>query len=451
MAVEDGRAAPSPHAAAGEHVDAPVDPVRGVVSAGIFNDPRIHELELERIFGRSWLFVAHESEIPEPGNFVTRRMGEDPVIVVRTDEGRVAVLLNVCRHRGRRVCLEDCGTARRFICGYHGWTYSESGELTGVPFFDAYQGRLNKSELGLLAAPHVDSYKGLIFATWDPNAGTLLDYLGPAAWSLDLLFGRSDAVEVVGPPVRWEAKANWKLGAANFVGDGQHIFTTHGFSTAMGLHKFQLKGGPPLSYLATAGNGHAISYACWPPAADAEPYFGLPQELHAEFERHLSPEQLEAMRPLFTMAGNVFPNLSFLQPAGHTVEEWGGQPGEESMTFLTLRQWQPRGPGRMEAWSWLLMDRNAPEQWQRASRECYRRTFGPAGTFEQDDLANWSAITEALSSPKAKELWLHYEMGLGTPTWEGWLGPGSAYQQRPFMDMGERLFYGAWQEKVFAR
>ena len=94
---------------------APADLVRvddGLISARVFADPDVYQLELERVFGRTWLFVAHESEIPRRGDFVTRVMGEDPVIVVRGADGEVRVLLNVCRHRGRKLCGARRGAHR---------------------------------------------------------------------------------------------------------------------------------------------------------------------------------------------------------------------------------------------------------------------------------------------------------------------------------------------------
>ena len=139
----------------------------GLVSPRIFADPVISQLELERIFTRSWLYVAHESEIPNPGDFVTRVMGGDPVIAWRGQDGKVRVFLNVCRHRGRRICGEDTGTAASLRCPYHGWTYGNRGALITVPFFENYNGRLDKSSLGLYSAPQVDAVHGLIFANWD--------------------------------------------------------------------------------------------------------------------------------------------------------------------------------------------------------------------------------------------------------------------------------------------
>jgi phenylpropionate dioxygenase-like ring-hydroxylating dioxygenase large terminal subunit len=421
-----------------------VKPAEGLVSARVFNDPDLYRLEVERIFARSWLFVAHESEIPRPGDFVTRSMGEDPVIVARGPDGRIRVLLNVCRHRGRKVCGVDAGRTATFRCGYHGWTYTTAGELTAVPFFEAYQGKLDKSALGLLQPARVDSYLGLVFATWDPEASPLAEYLGHLTWVLDLLFGRTERVEVAGPPIRWMAQANWKLGAANFVGDGLHVPITHGFSLQLGLHVLQQEGaGPPGAYKVCTEQGHGANLVGSPTGRD-EPYFALPPALWPDLERRLTPEQRQVMQPLVSLAGTIFPNLSFLEAAGHTASEWGGPAGEAG-SFLTLRQWQPRGPDRMEAWTWLFLDKTAPEAWQAMSRECYQRVFGVAGTFEQDDLENWKQITAGVRGPTARRLDLQYGMGLDVAPAPDWPGPGVAYYGRPAMfDRNELNFYQRW-------
>jgi phenylpropionate dioxygenase-like ring-hydroxylating dioxygenase large terminal subunit len=94
------------------------------VSRRIYSDRDVHAAELERIFRHCWLFVAHESEIPEPGDYVTRVLGVDPVIVVRDERGDVQVLHNACRHRGVKLCRAAMGNASHFRCSYHGWTYA---------------------------------------------------------------------------------------------------------------------------------------------------------------------------------------------------------------------------------------------------------------------------------------------------------------------------------------
>ena len=126
-----------------------VDTRAGLISRRIFIEPEIYERELERIFARCWLFLCHESQIPRPGDFLTTSMGEDAVRVRRDSEGRVRTFLNVCGHRGNRLCRDD-GNAATFTCAYHGWTYRNDGRLVEVPYLkEAYHGELQRQRRGL--------------------------------------------------------------------------------------------------------------------------------------------------------------------------------------------------------------------------------------------------------------------------------------------------------------
>jgi len=116
-----------------------VDAENGLISRRIFIEPEIYAQELERSFARCWLFLCHESQIPQPGDFLTTDMGDDPVLIVRDSAGQVHAFLNVCSHRGNRLCRADAGSAAAFSCAYHGWTYSNGGRLVGVPWLkEAY-------------------------------------------------------------------------------------------------------------------------------------------------------------------------------------------------------------------------------------------------------------------------------------------------------------------------
>jgi phenylpropionate dioxygenase-like ring-hydroxylating dioxygenase large terminal subunit len=132
-----------------------VDDGNGLVSRRIFIEPEIYEQELERIFARCWLYLCHETQIPRPGDFLTTYLGEDPVLVVRDNDGRVHAFLNVCRHRGNRLCRADAGNAASFTCAYHGWTYRNDGRLVGVPYLkEAYHGELAPGLTPKSSTPH---------------------------------------------------------------------------------------------------------------------------------------------------------------------------------------------------------------------------------------------------------------------------------------------------------
>ncbi|MEC8698095.1 MAG: aromatic ring-hydroxylating dioxygenase subunit alpha, partial [Pseudomonadota bacterium] len=199
---------------------------KGLISRDIFTAEDIYQEELERIFPRSWLFVGHESQIPENGDYILGRMAEESVIVNRDRKGKLHVFLNNCRHRGMRVCRYDKGNSRKFMCPFHAWVFSDQGELIGVPKMEnGYHNELDKSEWGLIEA-RVYSYRGFIFACWEEETPALEDYLGDLRFYFDdyceLPDGTYGEWEAFGGIFKWRVPCNWKFGAENFGGDYYH-------------------------------------------------------------------------------------------------------------------------------------------------------------------------------------------------------------------------------------
>ncbi len=204
------------------------NPDRYEVSRRLLSDPEVYRLELETLFGRNWVMLGHESEVPNPGDYVMRHIGEDPVILTRSSDGELNVLLNVCTHRGMMICRSEGGKGTQFKCPYHGFTFTNTGRFLGAPAaHEQMWGDTPKEEYGLRRA-RVETYVGMVFANWDENAPSLDEWLGDMKWYLDLMYARSpEGLEVLGPPQRFTIHANWKCAAEQAAMDAYHTLTLH--------------------------------------------------------------------------------------------------------------------------------------------------------------------------------------------------------------------------------
>ena len=126
----------------------------GLIDRTHLNDEEIYRQELEQIFARSWLFLCHESQVGQPGTSSPPTWERTRCWSCATPQVRLGAFLNVCRHRGNRVCRADAGNASAFVCAYHGWTYGTDGKLIAVPSLkEAYYDELDTSKWGLSQWP----------------------------------------------------------------------------------------------------------------------------------------------------------------------------------------------------------------------------------------------------------------------------------------------------------
>jgi nitrite reductase/ring-hydroxylating ferredoxin subunit len=197
------------------------------IHASLYTDPQIFTDEMERIFHTGWVFVGHDSEIPRPGDYVTRTLGTEPVIFVRGKDGGVAVLVNRCMHRGTLLCPAERGHARTFACPYHGWTYDLSGALLGVPYPGGYEG-LDKRAHGLGRAARVEGYRGFVFASLSPTGPSLREHLGSASQLIDRSCDLAPEGEIALTAgwVKHRCAGNWKMLPEND-SDGYHLGFVH--------------------------------------------------------------------------------------------------------------------------------------------------------------------------------------------------------------------------------
>ncbi|MGI9344601.1 MAG: aromatic ring-hydroxylating oxygenase subunit alpha [Gammaproteobacteria bacterium] len=201
------------------------------VHRDVYLDADIFALEMDRIFGHAWVFVGHDSQVPNAGDFFTTKVGREPVIMVRQTSGDVRVLHNRCAHKGAKLTGKVQGSCKGFRCPYHGWTYRLDGRLAGVPAREGYDNtRFDRKspEFSMPEVARFASYRGFVFATLDPAAPDLPEFLGDAAATLDNIANRAPEgeVEVAGPPLRYLHDANWKMFIEN-LNDAMHPMVAH--------------------------------------------------------------------------------------------------------------------------------------------------------------------------------------------------------------------------------
>ena len=202
----------------------PTSSSRAGCTSRVYTDPDVFELEMERIFGRAWLFVGHASQIPNPGDYFTTELGRQPVVMTRHRDGSVHVLFNRCTHRGAKVVNERCGHAPRMTCLYHGWTFDTDGTLAGVPIPEGCAADFRKEDFGLGRAPRTGEYRGFVFASLSAHGPSFEDHIGPIKSNIDDLVDRAPEGTLAFDlgMHRYVFDGNWKLQVENVL-DSYHV------------------------------------------------------------------------------------------------------------------------------------------------------------------------------------------------------------------------------------
>jgi hypothetical protein len=302
------------------------------------------------------------------------------------------------------------------MCTYHGWTYDLRGALVGVPGFkEVYHEELDRENWGLIKAGKVDSYGGLIFATMDPDAPSLDDYLGEVGkLSIDFFNVPGRGKEVKGVQ-KWAVPCNWKFAVDN-IWDWYHVSITHASST-MAQGSFTRPIRPEL--VALGAYGHAIGGGRMAPDGVSRMGPTYPQD-------HLGPvgRKMDGF-------GGIFPNL------------WLRKDG------LVLRV--PRGPLTTEMWRFNTMNANPTEEEATVGMRRVVRSNGPAGHFEVDDAENWGLSTMASMGTVTRRYPLHYAMGLGHGTVVKEEDGPPYVPSEHWTEHGQRWHYANWAAWMDAR
>ena len=386
------------------------------VHRSVYADPAIFDLEMERVFGRAWLLLGHESQVPHPGDYFTTRMGREPVILVRKSEKEAAVLVNRCAHRGSMVCAEGRGNVERFVCPYHGWSYDRAGALKAVPLASSFpQDKL--AGLRLKAVPRDASYRGFVYASLAPGGETLEEFLGPAKASLDDFVDRAPGgeLEVAGGVFKHAYNGNWKLMLENHL-DGAHPAWVHASSVAVArnapepgrpgeehyydiaVRQMRQNGAPESVWEATGiwttprGHGYMGDYH-----DDSRLVAGLGNPVFDEYRQRLIERvgEKEADRILRVTLWNtiLYPNASFMSQ------------------FRQLRIIHPLAVDRSVVYTYSFRMKHAPPRMFRDTIAFSNVVNGTASWVLTDDLEVYERIQRGFSSGAVE--WAYIGRGHG--------------------------------------
>lgn len=365
------------------------------VHSDAYTSADIFEREMRRIFEQSWVYAAHESQIPRPGDFVTTRLGTQPVIISRDARGDVHVLLNRCRHRASIVCRLPEGRAQQFVCPYHSWTYGADGALLNFAQKDGYQPGIDRAALALHRASAVGRYRGLIFARLTGDGEPLEQRLEQVRRYIDLWVERSPAgrVGVTRAVHRIEYAGNWKFQMENGV-DGYHGNYVHSSFIRIADRAGERKAS---AFTAVRDTGAAVGLSRGDGFIE-RPYGGMAGQFdyqdaqHAGYHRALDDAYGAERRQEILTQRNIllFPNLFLFESHIRVI-----QPVTPSATIVTML------PTILEG---------VPEAMNLARLRSHERFFGPAGFGTPDDMEMFVNCENGMRA-RAVE-WVRLDRGL---------------------------------------
>jgi phenylpropionate dioxygenase-like ring-hydroxylating dioxygenase large terminal subunit len=409
-----------------EHFEAGIE--SGNIPSEILTSEDIFDLEKEHIFEETWVFLAHESEIPDEGDYVVRDLLDNNLIIMRDESGEVNVFYNICRHQGNKIARTDRGNSSHFRCCYHGWTYNNSGDLVGLPFETDYgEEGLDREEFSLHSPTH-DTYNGMIFVTLSDDPEPLAEFLGDYTYYLDFYTGRTpEGVEFLGPQER-VVDTNWKIGVVNAISDDYHVATTHQSTVDLEI--------TPVSGSASEFHEEGKTrVGAGPGGTCVVPnslYGYYPEEVQEAIKEGLSEEQYEMIEQGVTPTnGAMFPNTTFLIFPGMIDED-------DVVPFTYIRTLLPLGPNRTKVFSWAVVDTEASDEFKEKVKDAYVFCFGESGTLEQDDYTNWRNMTSAFGGDFQTDML--FQMGAHDEEVGDWPGPGRAVHSG-FSDVNGRYYF----------
>ncbi|WP_332812495.1 anthranilate 1,2-dioxygenase large subunit AndAc [Sphingomonas sp.] len=339
----------------------------------VFSSQEVYDLEQERIYrGPIWSFLGLEAEILNPGDYKSTFVGDTPVVMTRTEDGGLAAWVNRCAHRGAMVCRHLRGNAATHNCVYHQWSYDSRGNLIGVPFQRGNKGAagmppdFDRKDHGLRQL-RVESYKGLVFATFSDSVEPLAEYIGPEMCGYaDRIFHKP--IEYLGC-TRQYSNSNWKLYFEN-VKDPYHASLLHLFHTTFNIYRVGME-----SRVRAGGKHdlHSILMSIKKEEGDTSAAYKDQKIASYDEGFSLRDDSILALVPEYELLSTnhiqpIFPQL-VIQQIHNT---------------LVARQLLPKGPDHFElVFHFFGYQDDTPEM--RALRIKQANLVGPAGYISMED------------------------------------------------------------------
>lgn len=402
------------------------------VAGRAYTDPEIFAEEMERIFYRTWVWVAHEGELPQKGSFKTTQVGQQPVIVTRDRKDTFHTLINRCRHRGATVCDQSTGKANGFTCPYHNWSYALDGRLRGIPYPEGYEGVVDKADFPLQRL-RTESYLGMIWATFNEDAEPLEDFLGPACAWMEKFFKQSNGypTKITGIH-KFRFKGNWKIQLENTT-DGYHFPMVHkSWMASVDAETADMMSfmNDPEAVTHDLGNGHSVAIMA-PGNADLDVDDGEPLQprfdhVVAQLRESGEYTEDEIRRFVRSIHGsgfnlNTFPNVS--------------------MSISFLRVLVPIAVDETEVWHMSLGMEGGPESINRERLRIHEHFQGPFGFGSPDDSEGWERVQRGAAGSPDMPILLN--RGLGRETDED-----GQLTSHVTDETGMRGAYGMWKRMM---
>lgn len=400
----------------------------------LYTDPGIFDVEMDRIFRNTWVWVAHASDIATPNSFKTSHVGREPVIVTRDKQGAIHTLLNRCRHRAASVCEKRKGRASVFVCPYHGWSYDPDGRLRKVPHKSGYAEDFDNSDFGLVTL-RTEEYNGLIFATFKQDIEPLVDFLGSARKWIDLFMkqGGGYPVRTLGEH-RFRFPGNWKIQLENTT-DAYHFPIVHktflDSLDAEAENVFDVLGHG--GWVEDLGNGHSVMVMI-PDLIDLDDNLDAPiPQRFADLARELAEEghSDQEVRKIVRAVGgtgfnlNLFPNVAC------------------SMAFF--RVLRPVAVDETEITHVAIGMDGGPKSANRMRLRLHEHFQGPMGFGTPDDAEGWERVQRGARA--GSDQWIMLNRGTDAPEGQAEAGHEAGDVSA---ETGMRAAYQMWKRMMTA-